>query len=121
MRIKKYNKLIRDKIPEICLRNGAIPEFRIAKDNEEYRLYLQKKIQEEALEVAKEDDVSKLKEEIADLIEVINCLIKTLGIPKKEIEKIRKEKNRKRGSFRKKIILLKVKENNKTGLNFRKF
>lgn len=110
MKIKKYNKLIRDKIPEICLRNGAIPEVRTAKDNKEYRLYLQKKIQEEALEIAKERDVNKLKEEIADLVEVNNCLIKILGISKKEIEKIRKEKNRKRGGFRKRLILLKTKE-----------
>jgi len=110
MRTKKYNKLIRDKIPEVCLRNGAVPKFRIAKNDKEYRLYLQKKIQEEALEIAKEHDVSKLKEEIADLIEVSNCLIKILGLSKKEIEKNRKEKNKKRGGFRKRLILLKTKE-----------
>jgi len=110
MKTKKHNKLIRDKIPEICLRNGAIPETRTTKDDKEYRLYLQKKIKEEALEIAKERDIGKLKEEIADLVEVSNCLIKTLGISKKEIEKIRKEKNRQRGSFYKRLILLKTKE-----------
>lgn len=110
MKTKKYNKLIRDKIPEVCLRNGAIPEVRMAKNDEEYRLYLQKKIQEEALEITEENDTNKLKEEIADLIEVSNCLIKILGFSKKEIEKIRKEKNRERGSFRKRLILLKIKE-----------
>jgi predicted house-cleaning noncanonical NTP pyrophosphatase (MazG superfamily) len=110
MKIKKYNKLIRDKIPEICLKNGAIPEVRIAKNNKEHRLYLQKKILEEAQEVANEKSYKKLKEEIADLIEVINCLVKTLNISKKEIEKIRKEKNKKRGSFNKRLILIKTKE-----------
>ena len=110
MKIKKYNKLIRDKIPEICLKNGVIPEVRIAKDNKEYRLYLQKKILEEAQEIAKERKPRKLKEEIADLIEVINCLVKTLGVSKKEIEKKRKEKNKKRGSFNKRLILIKTKE-----------
>lgn len=110
MRIKKYNKLVRDKIPEICLKNNATPEVRIAKDDKEYRLYLQKKIREEAREVAKEKDIDKLKDEIADLVEVSNCLIKTLGISKKEVEKIRKEKNEKRGSFHKRLILLKTKE-----------
>ena len=110
MKIKKYNKLVRDKIPEICLKNGAVPEIRIAKNNKEYRLYLQRKILEEAKEIAKETKSRKLKEEIADLVEVINCLIKTLDISKKEIEKIRKEKDQKRGGFNKKLILIKTKE-----------
>ncbi len=113
MRIKKYNKLVRDKIPEICLKNGAIPEIRIAKDDKEYRIYLQKKIMEEALEIAKEKDINKLKDEIADLVEIINRLIEMLGISKKEVEKIRKEKNKKRGSFHKRIILIKTKEKSK--------
>lgn len=109
MKIKKYNKLIRDKIPEICLKNNVIPKVRTAKDDKEYRLYLQKKIREEAIEIAKEKDIDKLKEEIVDLIEVSNCLIKAFGISQKELEKIRKEKNKKRGSFRKRLILLQTK------------
>ena len=108
MKTKKYNKLIRDKIPEICLKNGAIPKVRKAKDKKEYRQYLQKKIQEEAMEIAKECSLNKLKEEVVDLVDVINCLMKILGISKKEIEKIRKEKNRERGGFRKRLILLKT-------------
>lgn len=110
MKTKKYNKLIRDKIPEICLKNGAIPEVRTIKDNKEYLVYLQKKIMEESREIVKESNVNKLKEEIADLAEVINCLIRALRISKKEIEKIRKEKNETRGGFKKKLILIKIKE-----------
>jgi len=52
--------------------------------------------------------IKELEEEIADLIEVTNCLIKTLGISKKEIEKIRKHKNKERGGFEKGLILLKT-------------
>ncbi|MEM4326081.1 MAG: nucleoside triphosphate pyrophosphohydrolase [Candidatus Pacearchaeota archaeon] len=110
MKAKKYNKLVRDKIPEICLRNGAIPEIRIAKNDSEYRFYLQKKILEEALEIEKETDINKLKKEIVDLIEVINYLIKAANINEKEIEKIRKEKKRNRGGFNKRVILLKIKQ-----------
>lgn len=110
MKAKKYNKLVRDKIPEICLKNDAIPEIRIAKNDSEYRFYLQKKILEEALEIEKETNINKLKKEIADLIEVINCLMRVANISEKEIKKIRKEKNRKRGSFNKRVILLKIKQ-----------
>lgn len=110
MKIKKYNKLVRDKVPEICLKNGAIPAIRIAKDDKEYRFYLQKKILEEALEIKKETNVNKLKDEIADLLEAINYLMKVSNISEKEIKKIREEKNKKRGGFDKKIILIKTEE-----------
>jgi len=108
MKIKKYNKLVRDKIPEICLKNGAIPKVKIAKNKKQYLTYLQRKVLEEALEIAKKTKIKELEEEIADLIEVTNCLIKTLGISKKEIEKIRKHKNKERGGFEKGLILLKT-------------
>lgn len=110
MKTRKYNKLIRDKIPEICFKNGVIPKVRVIKNRKEHLFYLQKKIMEEAREIAKELNVNKLKEEIADLVEVINCLIRALRISKKEIEKIRKEKNKTRGGFKKKLILIKTKE-----------
>jgi predicted house-cleaning noncanonical NTP pyrophosphatase (MazG superfamily) len=106
MKIKKYNKLVRDKIPEICLKKGVMPKVKIAKNKKEYLIYLQKKILEEASEITKKTKIKELKEEIADLVEVTNCLIKTLGISKKEIEKIRKHKNRERGGFKKRLILM---------------
>lgn len=110
VKIKKYNKLVRDKIPEICLKDGVIPKIKITVNDKEYLFYLQKKILEEAREIKKETNIDKLKSEIADLLEVINYLIKVANISKKEIEKIRKEKNKKRGSFDKRIILHETKE-----------
>jgi predicted house-cleaning noncanonical NTP pyrophosphatase (MazG superfamily) len=56
----------------------------------------------------KKTKIKELKEEIFDFVEVTNCLIKTLGISKKEIEKIRKHKNRERGGFKKRLILMKT-------------
>lgn len=112
MRTKKYDKLIRDKIPEICLKNGRYPEIRIVKNKKEYIFYLQKKILEEALEIKNEKNINKLKTEIADLLEVIYCLIKVINISQKEIRKIMKEKNKKRGSFKKGIILVRTNQKN---------
>lgn len=42
MKVKRYNKLVRDKIPEICLINGAKPAIRFAKDEDEY-IFIYKK------------------------------------------------------------------------------
>ena len=43
---KKYNKLVRDKIPEVIKANGKECEFEIAPKEERYKL-LEAKLQEE--------------------------------------------------------------------------
>ena len=47
--MKQYNKLVRDKIPEIMRNNGAIPVIRKLQ-NHEYIKELNKKLQEELQE-----------------------------------------------------------------------
>ena len=47
---KKYNKLVRDKIPEIIERNNETPHVRIL-NNEEFKIELEKKLYEEYKEV----------------------------------------------------------------------
>lgn len=47
---KKYNKLVRDKIPEIIERNNETPHVRILND-EEFKIELEKKLYEEYQEV----------------------------------------------------------------------
>lgn len=111
MKIKKYDKLIRDKTPQIYFKKGIIPEVRNARNDKEFCIYLRKKILEEALEVVEKQDINKLKEEISDLVEVTDCLIRTLGISRKEIKEIKKLKDKKRGGFNKRLILIKTKEN----------
>lgn len=111
MQVKKYNKLVRDRVPEICLRNKSIPKTRMARDDREFIFYLQKKIKEETAEIIKEKDKEKLKREVANLFEALDTLLKTLGVSKSEILKARREKNRERGTFKKRIILLETKSN----------
>jgi predicted house-cleaning noncanonical NTP pyrophosphatase (MazG superfamily) len=111
MLVKRYNKLVRDKIPEICRKNGAVPKTRIAKSKKEFIDYLCKKVLEEATELSQErGSRPEIAREIADLEEVLFWLAKTIGVSPKGIAKIRKEKNRTRGAFKKKIILLFTKE-----------
>lgn len=64
-----YNKLVRDKIPEILDVKGIAYEKRIA-DPEEYTLELIKKLGEEIQEFSEAGDV----EELADIVEVIEAL-----------------------------------------------
>lgn len=96
--MKTYNKLVRDKIPEILDKKGISYEKRTA-SKDEYKIALIKKLEEEVSEFQKENSV----EELADVIEVIKSLKK---LPKyKNVEKIRIKKSKERGSFDKKIIL----------------
>jgi|TARA_R110002020_G_scaffold248829_1_gene462822 predicted house-cleaning noncanonical NTP pyrophosphatase (MazG superfamily) len=67
---KKFDKLVRDKIPQIINENGKSCKFRIA-DRTEYRAKLIEKLMEETIEFISEPSI----EELADIQEVIDALI----------------------------------------------
>ncbi len=96
--MKSYNKLVRDKIPEILQRKGVSYEKRIASP-EEYKEELVKKLVEEVGEFTEAGD----PEELADVLEVIEALRKLPEYGK--IEDLRLQKREERGGFDEKIIL----------------
>ena len=98
--MKIYNKLVRDNIPEIMIKNGAKPITRIL-SQEECLIELNKKISEEVNEYLESGNI----EEIADIEEVILAILNAKGVKKEELETIRKEKVKKRGAFNKRIFL----------------
>ncbi len=98
--MKIYNKLVRDKIPEIIRVKGQNPTIKIL-DNEEYIKELNIKLQEEANEYLTDNNV----EELADIVEVIYGILRYKEVSIEEFEKIRNGKNEKRGSFFDKIYL----------------
>ncbi len=102
-----YNKLVRDKIPEIILNNGEKPYTRIL-SSEEYNIELKKKLIEEALEMQDSQNAEMLLEELADVIEVVKALAKFNNKTLEDILKIADTKNTKKGSFDKRIFLEKV-------------
>lgn len=67
-----YNKLVRDKIPEIIKNNNETPVTRILSDDE-YKIELEKKLLEEYYEVIEATGKNRL-EEIADMLEVMIAL-----------------------------------------------
>lgn len=100
----KYNKLIRDKIPEIIKNKGKVPITHII-NNEEYWQKLKEKFQEEVDEFLKDEN----DEELADVLEIIYAICDYKKIDKKELEQIRKKKAKERGGFKNKIILDEIK------------
>lgn len=96
----KYNKLVRDKIPEIIKQKGKTPIIHVA-DDKEYWQKLKEKLKEEIDEFLKKDS----EEELADILEIIYAICDFKKIDKKKLEILRKKKAEKRGSFKNKIIL----------------
>jgi len=96
----KYNKLVRDNIPEIIRRNGDEAVTHIANDRE-YLSKLKEKLEEEVGEFCRDLSV----EELADILEVVYALSARLGVSPKELERLRRKKADERGGFSEGIIL----------------
>lgn len=104
-----YNKLIRDKIPEITKADGWISETRILK-TKEFITELKKKILEEAKELNEGTDTKNLIEELADIQEIIDALLLENKVRFAEFRKIQTKKRQRRGGFKKKLFLIKTVE-----------
>ncbi len=103
--IKKYNKLVRDRIPEIIEASGNSCITETLSD-EEYLRMIDAKLDEELAEYHKDQNI----EELADLMEVIYAAVIARGYTLEDLEQIRAEKVTKRGAFAKKILLKEVNE-----------
>lgn len=96
----KYNKLVRDKIPEIIIEKGGTPITHIA-DDKEYWEKLKEKLTEEVDEFLE----SETLEELADIQEVIGAIMDYKNFSNKELQKAKEEKAEERGAFKERIIL----------------
>jgi len=96
----KYNKLVRDKIPEIIKKKGEKVISHIATDSE-YWHKLKEKFLEEFEEFKKDENI----EEFADLMEVANAIADYKGFDKTDIEKVKKKKVEEKGKFEDRIVL----------------
>ena len=96
----KYNKLVRDKIPEYIKSKGGVPITHVA-DEAEYWQKLKEKLQEEVGEFLEAESA----EELADILEVLDAISDFKNFDKKEIEAIKSKKAEERGKFKDKIIL----------------
>lgn len=102
---RKYNKLVRDRIPEIIEASGNTCITEILSD-EDYLRMLDAKLDEELAEYHADQNI----EELADLMEVIRACAVARGYTIEELERVRAEKAARRGGFAKKILLKKVVE-----------
>ena len=102
---KPYNKLVRDRIPEIIESSGRTCTCSIL-SAEDYISMLDAKLDEELSEYQE----SKSLEELADLVEVIGAVVKARGYTWEQLTSVRKQKLNERGGFEKRILLVEVSE-----------
>lgn len=105
MNIIKYNKLIRDRIPEIIEASGKKTVVEKVEGDELLEL-LNKKLFEELKEYEESGEV----EELADLVEVVQAILDYKEVSMEEFNKIRENKNATRGGFKKGLLLIEVVE-----------
>lgn len=103
MPMKTYHKLVRDRIPEIIEADGKTCVCETLSD-EDYLSLLDQKLNEELAEYQE----SKSLEELADLLEVMQAVVKARGWTLEELERVRADKAGKRGGFEKRILLKEV-------------
>jgi predicted house-cleaning noncanonical NTP pyrophosphatase (MazG superfamily) len=98
-----YNKLIRDRIPEIIEADGHRAATRVL-DGEDFRVALLAKLVEEAQE-AEKAPVHELPGELADVWEVLEALLSELSLTWKELEALAAVKRSERGGFERRLFL----------------
>src|SRR6266702_3165092 len=99
-----YNKLIRDKIPdEIDAWGGECETFRLSK--KEFEKELIKKVEEEASGLLAAKNKKELIAELADIMDVIEEILKVKNITTKDLLRQQKKNFEKKGGFAKKLFL----------------
>jgi predicted house-cleaning noncanonical NTP pyrophosphatase (MazG superfamily) len=103
-----YNKLVRDRIPEIIRADGKRCQVSIMSE-EEYRLALAEKLVEEATEAlaaARASDEAGLMKELADIYEVVDGLMASHGLEREAVLDLQRRRRQERGGFAKRLRLV---------------
>lgn len=103
--MKTYNKLVRDKIPQIIRQSGKECRLKVLND-EEFLYYLEKKLEEEFKEYMESKEIL----ELADMVEVIYAILDAKDIDIDDFERSRKAKRENKGGFDERIFLIDVSE-----------
>ena len=105
-KIIKYDKLVRNYIPDIIERTGEKIAVVRRLDDDEYKTYLKKKLAEEVEEFLESDSM----EELADVHTVICAITKAYGCSNLDFALTVRRKNVARGDFSDKILLVEVRD-----------
>lgn len=101
--VREYDKLVRDKIPEITDQDDETPVVHTAGEGE-YEQRLFDKLDEEVAEFRESGEVA----ELADVLEVVHAIRENIGISEERLAERRAEKAEERGRFEEGVVLERV-------------
>ncbi len=105
----KYNKLVRDRIPEVIADQGKSCRIRTL-DTFALQQALRDKLVEEVDEFLVAENVAESLYELADVLEVVESLARISGMPLTELHRLQAEKHQQVGGFDRGIYLIDVDE-----------
>lgn len=100
-----YNKLVRDKIPQLIEESGRKQTSRILSEDEYFDALVDKVIEE-----IEEFRVGGAEEELADVYEALDCIVKLKDFEPMHIDYVKLIKREARGSFADKVLLIEVED-----------
>lgn len=98
--MEQYDKLVRDRIPEIIEASGKTCSIHILNEKD-YLAALEQKLDEEVAEYQTDKNI----EEMADILEVLQAICVAKGYSLADLESVREKKAKERGKFKAKIFL----------------
>lgn len=98
-----YKKLVRDRIPQLIEESGRKCTYRVLNDDEYFDALVNKVIEE-----IEEYRVSRKEEELSDVYEALDCLVKFKEYEPMHLDYLRLIRREARGSYIKKILLEEV-------------
>ena len=111
----QFNKLVRDKIPDIIRGRGGVPHTRVLLPHQRAAALADKLIEEAAeyrqsLEEADAAGKQSQIEELADVLEVLDAIVAHSGLSWEQIHTARAKKREQRGGFDEYIFLERVED-----------
>lgn len=103
----EYNKLVRDKIPQIIQDSGRDCEFRILTDDE-----AKDALKEKLIEKAQIFSERPSEDEISDLYEVISAIIEKFDYEPMHIDYLKMQNNENKGTYSGNTFLISVDDGN---------
>ena len=101
----RYNKLFRDRIYEEMLSKGIEIKLKALNGKEDLIKYFKDKILEGATEVCSADSEEELVEELADVLDIVHEFSEVIGVDIQKLEQARTEKFKRKGGFKKHIVV----------------
>ena len=100
----EFNKLVRDKVPSLIAKDGGSYSLKLLSPLE-HQTELTKKLFEELTEYSEATEKAVAVEELIDIVELAYAAAKLHGYTPEQFEELRKEKQKRKGSFEKGIYL----------------